>query len=286
MTNGIVFQNHFLKTFLFSALFWFRLWLPIPGTIATSTIHFFLLGVFHLQPNFHTTTPTRIIFLEYESDGVTPLLKLWLCLSMRHRQAPWCASNCPSVPSPWVTLGYCHIELPCCPMLCEATCLFRMENSYLSSNTAQLSPLPTTLHRYIPFQGVRCSVLCVPIAICLYFHFNIYRVVFKFLKKISLSLLPSINISFRTRIKFFLSLYLPRAIVDMLLEANKHFVEWVTEPAAVFYWAVPGSWCEINITTFSNVQKKSALRHYATVAGQYTPKTNAKSYLLFFYYLD
>lgn len=47
VTNWTAYQNYLSIAFLLSALFWFKLWSPLPWTVAIATIYFFLLGILH-----------------------------------------------------------------------------------------------------------------------------------------------------------------------------------------------------------------------------------------------
>lgn len=108
------------------------------------------------QANFHTTTTTtttRIIFLKYESDWITPLLKLWLCIVYGLKAKALgvaLVTNCPSVQLPTAQPSCCHIEL------LTVSCSFHMENSCLSFNTA-----------YVSLLLMHSNMLDAPCSVCL-----------------------------------------------------------------------------------------------------------------------
>ena len=129
----------------------------------------------HCHYHHHKNYLSKIWIWLGHSSAQTLALHCW----WNKGQALGCGINFPSVQLPILTLGCCHIEPPIIPcswwghkllsygkfLLVFQYCL----NNHHSEKTTWCIPL----HR------VRCSLLWVPIAFCLYFYFNIYNAVLK-----------------------------------------------------------------------------------------------------------
>lgn len=96
VTNWIAFQSHLSNTFLFFALFWLRLWSPLPWTIAAATMHFFLPRIF-ISPAYHHRNCLSKIWIWL---GLSSLQTLALHCLWDKGQTFRCSTNCPSIKPP------------------------------------------------------------------------------------------------------------------------------------------------------------------------------------------